>query len=129
MLCSLVSYAAFISKRFLFYADGAKLALVATLVLLWLLVQLFAVYLMMQKVRLNFVDAIVMKTSNKEALEKQSQGLIFVSQDIRKLLFSNKAAIYQVDPNVDLSLSNTCYWTEEQHASKKEEKKAVIQYM
>ena len=79
LVCSLISYAAFICKRFLFYDDGWKLAIVALLVLFWLLVQLFAVYLMMQKVGMTFVDAIVMKTGNKETLEKLSKGLIFVS--------------------------------------------------
>ena len=64
MLCSLISYAAFICKRLLFYADDGKEKLVAFFVLLWLLVQLFAVYLIMQKVAMTFVDAIVMKTGN-----------------------------------------------------------------
>ena len=97
LLCSLVSYAAFIFKRIIFYEYSAKVALVAALVLFWLLVQLFALYLMMQKVGMTFVDAIVMETGNKETLEKLSEGLIFISKDLKRLFFSNRAAIVHAD--------------------------------
>ena len=128
MLCSLISYAAFISKRFLFYEDRGKLALVVGPILLWLLVQLFAMYLIMQKVGITFVDAFVMKTGNKQTLEKHSGGLIFVSEDRKQLLFSNKAAIIQANPNVEPSTTCTGYWTEE-HSSNRQDKKAVVRYL
>ena len=72
LLCSLISCAAFILKRLLWYEDPEKARLVAALVILWLLVQLFAVYLIMQKVGMTFVDEIVMTTGNKETLNKLS---------------------------------------------------------
>ena len=51
----------------------------------------------MQKVAMTFVDAIVSETGDKDTLEKLSEGLIFISTDLKRLFFSNKAAIVHAD--------------------------------
>lgn len=100
----MTAFSAFAVKRAMFYTEF-KLIAVLIFALLWLLLYLFVLHLMMQKVGITKVDAVVMRVGSEQTLAKLSEGLIVLDNENSELLYSNKAAIIDKYSNSNSSQS------------------------